>query len=150
VARWYLCIVASLERVNSSRLAVLAAIAAIAAWGLKALAIGLAGGLDKSPLEGPLFALGLIAIAIAFSALGVAVAGGRSSAVKAIGGVLGVLVGLALSGLASILAAALIPDSAGWVQEEAGLWLSALLALGVTVFWYTTRGAAAALPRDAH
>jgi 4-amino-4-deoxy-L-arabinose transferase-like glycosyltransferase len=63
---------------------------------------------------------------------------------------LGVLVGLALSGLASILAAALIPDSAGWVQEEAGLWLSALLALGVTVFWYTTRGAAAALPRDAH
>ena len=31
----------------------------IVAWGLKAVAIGVAGGLDKSPLESPLFGLGL-------------------------------------------------------------------------------------------
>ena len=137
------CGIASLGLVNASRLAVLAAIVSVVAWGLKALAIGLAGGLDRSPWESPLFVLGLIAIVIALAALGVAVAGGRSLAVKFVGGVLGVLVGSALSWLASVVAAALIPDSAGWVQEEAGLWLSALLALGLTAFWYKTRGTGA-------
>ena len=34
-------------------------VGAVVAWGVKALVIGLAGGLDKSPLEGPLFILGL-------------------------------------------------------------------------------------------
>ena len=140
----------SLESVNASRLAVVAAIATAVAWGLKALAIRLAGGLDKSPLESPLFVLGLISIVVAFAALGVGVAGGRSTAVKVVAGLAGVLVGLALSGLASALAAAVIPDSAGWVQAEAGLWFSALLALGLTVFWYRTHGADAALPRHSH
>ena len=127
---------------NASRLAVLAAIAAAVAWGLKAVAIGVAGGLDKSPLESPLFGLGLLAIIVAFASLGVAVLAGRPLALQVIGGVVGVVVGFGLSMLASLAAAALIPDSAGWVQEEAGLWFSALLALGATVFWHTRRGAA--------
>jgi hypothetical protein len=72
----------------------------------------------------------------------VALARERPLAFKVIGGVVGVLIGVALSTLASAVAAAAIPDSAGWVQEEAGLWLSALLALGVTAFWHTGRGTA--------
>ena len=50
---------------SASRLAVLAAIASVVAWRLKAVAIAIAGGLDKSPLESPLFVLGLVAIVVA-------------------------------------------------------------------------------------
>ena len=100
---------------NASSLAVLAAIAAVVAWALKAVAIGLAGGLDKSPRESPVFGLGLVAIVIAFASLGVALARERSLAYKIVGGVGGVLIGVALSALASTVAAAAIPDSAGWV-----------------------------------
>ena len=125
---------------TASRLAVLAAAASVVAWGLKAVAIGVAGGLDQSPLEGPLYLLGLVSIVVAFAALGVAVAGDRAVIVTIIGAVVGVLVGFALSMLASVAATAIIPDSAGWVQAEAGLWFSALLALGVTAYWRTRRG----------
>lgn len=125
---------------TASRLSVLAAAASVVAWGLKAVAIGVAGGLDQSPLEGPLYLLGLVSIVVAFAALGVAVAGDRAVIVKIIGAVVGVLVGFALSMLASVAATAIIPDSAGWVQAEAGLWFSALLALGVTVYWRSRRG----------
>ena len=126
---------------TASRLAVLAAAASVVAWGLKAVAIGVAGGLDQSPFEGPLYLLGLVSIVVAFAALGVAVAGERAVIVKVIGAVVGVLVGFALSMLASVAATAIIPDSAGWVQAEAGLWFSALFALGVTVYWRSRRGA---------
>jgi hypothetical protein len=126
--------------VTASRLAVLAAITSLVAWGLKAVAIWVAGGLDESPLESPLFVLGLVAIVVAFVSLGVAVARERPLAFKVIGGVVGVLIGVALSILASFVAAAVIPESVGWVREEAGLWFSALLALGVTAAWHTKRG----------
>jgi hypothetical protein len=127
---------------SASRLAVLAAIASVVAWGLKAVAIGVAGGLDKSPLEGPLFVLGLVAIVVASASLGVAVAGERTLAFKVLGGLVGVLIGFGLSMLASAVAASLIPDSAGWVQAEAGLWFSALLALGITATWHARRSTA--------
>src|SRR5690606_15819887 len=106
---------------TASRLAVLAAAASVVAWGLKAVAIGVAGGLDQSPLEGPLYLLGLVSIVVAFAAVGVAVAGDRAVIVKIIGSVVGVVVGFARSMLASVAATAIIPDSAGWVQAEAGL-----------------------------
>lgn len=122
---------------SASRVAVLAALASVVAWGLKAVAIGVAGGLDESPLEGPLFVLGLIAIVVAFAALGVAVMAGRSVVLQVVAAVVGVLLGLALTTLASVVADSAIPDAAGWVQAEAGLWFSALVALGVTIFWRT-------------
>lgn len=124
---------------SASRFALLAAVVSVVAWGLKAVAIGAAGGLDRSPFEGPLYLLGLIAIVVAFAALGVAVAGQRSVIVRAVGAVLGVLVGFGLSMLSSVAATALVPDSAGWVQAEAGLWFSALLALGLTTYWHLGR-----------
>lgn len=122
-----------------SRVAVLAAMISVVAWGFKAVAIGVAGGLDESPLEGPLFVLGLIALVVAFAALGVAVLAGRSRALMVIGAVVGILIGFALTMLASVVADSVIPDSAGWVQAEAGLWFSALLALGATTFWRSRR-----------
>ena len=112
------------------------------AWALKAVAIGLAGGLDRSALESPLFALGLVAIVVAFVALGVAVAAGRPVGHKVVGGVLGVVIGVGLSALASWVAAAVIPESAGWVQAEAGLWVAALLAVAVTAYWHSKRATA--------
>jgi hypothetical protein len=42
--------------------------------------------------------------------------------------------------LASLAAEAVITDSAGWVEAEAGLWFLALLALGVTAYWHSSRG----------
>jgi len=124
---------------DASRVALLAAIMSAVAWGLKAVAIGLAGGLDRSPFESPLFGLGLVAIVAAFASLGVAATRERPLTFRIIGGAVGLLIGLALSMLASFVAAALIPESAGWVREEAGLWLSALLALLVTALWQTRR-----------
>jgi hypothetical protein len=105
------------------------------AWGLKALAISAAGGLGLSPVEDPLFILGLVAIVVSFASLGVAVAHGRSRAAQVAGAVVGLVIGVALSALASAVAAAVIPESAGWVQGEAGLWFSAALALVATVVW---------------
>ena len=52
---------------TASRFAVLAAVASAVAWGLKAVAIGIAGGLDESPLESPLFVLGLVVRASLFA-----------------------------------------------------------------------------------
>ena len=129
---------------NASRLAVLAAITSAVAWGLKAVAIGTAGGLDRSPFESPLFGLGLAALVVAFASLGLAAARDRPPAFKIIAAVAGVLIGFALSMLSSVVAELVIPESAGWVKEEAGLWFSALLALLLTALWHTRRGASRA------
>lgn len=117
----------------------LAALATVIAWGLKAVAIGVAGGLDQSPLEGPLFVLGLVAIVVAFAALGVAVMAGRSRVLQVVAAAVGVLIAIALTMLASVVADSAIPDAAGWVQAEAGLWFAALVALGATLFWRSRR-----------
>jgi hypothetical protein len=121
---------------SASRLAVLAAVTAAVGWGLKAVAIGVAGGLDRSPFEGPLFFLGLLSIVVAFVALGVSVAGSRPVAVKVAGAVAGLIAGVALAMLSDAVAGALVPESAGWVAEEAGLWVAAALAVVITLTWY--------------
>jgi hypothetical protein len=123
-----------------SRLAFLAAVTSAIGWGLKAVAIGIAGGLDRSPFEAPLFFLGLLAIVVAFVALGVAVAGNRPVAAKIAGGVVGIVVGVGLAMASDTIAGLVVPDSAGWVQEEAGLWVAAVVAVAVTWFWYRRRG----------
>jgi hypothetical protein len=62
---------------SANRAGAAAAVAAALLWTAKAIAIWTAGGLDESPLESPLFVLGLLAIVIAYIALGVAAARGR-------------------------------------------------------------------------
>ena len=74
-------------------------------------------------------------VAWGLKAVAIGVAGGLDKSP------LGVVVGFGLSTLAPVVAMAVVPDSAGWVEAEAGLWFSALLALGATVFWHTSRGA---------
>ncbi|HZI97553.1 MAG TPA: hypothetical protein VFD41_08520 [Actinomycetales bacterium] len=70
----------------------------LVAWLVKAVAIGIAGGLDRSPLEGPLFLLGLLAGAVAAPIVMIAV---------------------------QTVVVAVLPASVGWVEHEAGLWLAA-------------------------
>ncbi len=50
---------------NLTRSAYVAALATVALWTAKAIAIAVAGGLGKSPLESPLFLLGLLACVVA-------------------------------------------------------------------------------------
>ena len=124
---------------SANRIAAAAAVAAALLWGAKAVAIWIAGGLDESPVESPLFVLGLLAIVIAYIALGVAAARGRSRLVATLAGVGGFVVGVAVALVADALAGAVLPDSAGWVQEEGGLWLSAALTVIVAVGWLLLR-----------
>lgn len=119
---------------TASRIAVYAAVAACVAWGLKALVIWNAGGLDESRFEGPLFGLGLLSIVVAFVALGVSLAPRSGLGWKVLAGAGGVAAGVFLALLVENVVGGAMPDSAGWVREEAGLWVAGALALALTVF----------------
>ena len=107
----------------------MAAIGAMLAWGVKALVIWSAGGLGKSSLEGPLFLLGLALAVLACAAFGLAVTAGRAPWLRAVGLVAGAVGGTVLLLAIEDLVGGLVPDSAGWVSEEAGLWVgSAVIA----------------------
>jgi hypothetical protein len=122
------------------RTAALCAVGAVVAWGLKAVAIAVAGGLDRSPLEGPFFFLGLGLLVAAFVAAGLALTEGRKVAARILGTVGALVVGIAVSGLVERSVGALVPDSAGWVQEEAGLWaISTITAVAMLIWWTTQR-----------
>ena len=51
-------------RMNISPVTKIAAVAAALLWATKAVVIGIAGGLGESPLESPLFGLGLLAFVV--------------------------------------------------------------------------------------
>lgn len=130
---------------TARRIAALAAVGAVIAWAAKAVAIWVAGGLDQSPLEAPLFFLGLVCMFVAFGALGAALTEGRGTGVRVLGAVGAIVVGLALSGLVETLVGVLVPDEAGWVKEEAGLWLvSGATALGLLAWLQRSRSEAPA------
>ena len=116
---------------DAARLARLAAVTAAVLWGAKALAIWVAGGLDKSPLEGPLFLLGLAAALTAGGAIGAALTSARPTGLRVAAAVAGVVAGAVVGALADVLSRAVLPDSTGWVEAEAGLWLSALVLVAV-------------------
>jgi hypothetical protein len=109
------------------------------AWGLKAGAIWNADGLDKSRLESPLFALGLILIVLAYAALGFAVTAGRELWLRIAGLIASTAVGTALFLLVEVVVRSLVPDSAGWVQEEAGLWVGSALTAALVLGWLASR-----------
>ena len=122
------------------RLAAVAAVAAVVLWLVKALAIWNAGGLDESSLESPLFVAGLVALLVAAGAFGAAVTEGRPLAVRAAAAAAGVIVGAALTILIqNAIVKPLLPESTGWVEEEAGLWVSAALVAAVTLWWNSRR-----------
>lgn len=125
------------DRVKALHVATGTALAAAVLWGGKAIAIALAGGRDRSSLEAPLYALGLLAIVLACAALGVAVTSGRGTRVwvKVLAGLGGVAAGVLLFPLVEGATEALVPVSAGWVHDEAGLWTANTLTLALAVAW---------------
>lgn len=120
---------------TAKRLAVTAAAAAVLAWGAKAVAIGIAGGLDKSPAEGPLFFLGLLCFTVAGFALGAALTVGRSIPLRVLGVVaVGVVVFVLSQLIGAVVAMFAPPESEGqWVWAEVELWIAALVLLAATV-----------------
>ena len=123
----------SVPRVSAARVAVVAALAAAVTWAVKAVAIGLAGGLDKSSWESPLFAFGFVLLLIALAAIGAAVTAGRPVWQRVLAAVGTVVGGVAATLGLDWLAGVLLSDSTEWVQEEAGLWAAALLTALVAI-----------------
>lgn len=122
---------------NSSRIALIAAIAAAVSWTFKSVAIGTAGGLDKSPFESPLFFAGLGFYVVASVALGVAIAAGRPGWVRAVTGAVAVAVGIGVVSVIGELINALQAPSPQrhWVWAEVNLWVIAagILTLSLVV-----------------
>ena len=121
---------------TASRVALSAASATAVVWALKALAIWAAGGLGKTSLEDVGWAAGTLLFLVSWAALGAAVAAGRATWLRIVAAVIGVVLGLALFMLLDGSADAL-PQSAGWVREEAGLWAVALVTLAAA--WWQHR-----------
>jgi hypothetical protein len=126
--------------VTAARLAWYGAIATAIVWAFKALAIWQAGGLGKTRLEDLGWAVGTLLFVATWAALGVAFAARWPIWLRIIAGAGGIVLGVALF-LALDGAADVLPDSAGWVQEEAGLWAVALVTLAVA-WWQRRRPAA--------
>ena len=121
---------------NTTRIAVIAATAAAVSWTLKSVAIGTAGGVNKSPLEGPFFFLGVLCFVVAVCSLALSIVGRREWWAKgaALAGAVVVAAGVVLSGIAVNTLA----TTDHWVWEEMSLWLPAL-ALLVGSAWYASR-----------
>jgi hypothetical protein len=126
------------DRASAASVAAVFALGAVVAWGLKALAIWNAGGLDRSALEPPLFVLGLILVALTYLALGAAFTAGRALWLRVVGAIVAAVVGTALLLLVEDVVSNLVPDSAGWAKEEAGLWIGS--ALTAALAWFAWRG----------
>lgn len=127
----------TLVDMNTTRISVLAATAAAAFWALKAVAIGTAGGLNKSPLEGPLFFLGLLCFVVAVCSLALAVVGGRRWWTRA-AAVAGGVVTVALFAVISGIAVDTLATTDHWVWGELTLWLASLAVLAGCV-WHASR-----------
>lgn len=128
---------ANLGDMNTTRVAIITAAAAVVSWALKSVAIGTAGGVNESPLEGPLFFLGILCFVVGVCSLALSIARHRNRWVKSAsvaGAILAVGVGVTLSGIAVERFA----PTDHWVWEEMSLWLPALALLAVSV-WHASR-----------
>ena len=122
---------------NTTRIAVIAAASAVVAWALKAVAIGVAGGLDKSPFEGPLFLVGLVSFVVAVCAIAVS-AVSRHGRLARVGAVLASVAGtVVVTALIGLLIDALVASD-HWAWYELNLWVISLGLLGF-VTWYSGR-----------
>ncbi len=122
-------------RMNSRRIALWAAVAAATLWAAKSAAIGAAGGLDKSPLEGPLFLAGLASFVVAVIALGFALTPRARTWVRMAAGTGAFLLGFAATTAVNAGVEAVRPLSADrtWVWAEVNLWVAAVVVLAITV-----------------
>ena len=107
-------------------------VGAVVVWGVKAVAIGTAGGLDESPLESPLFVLGLALYVLGVIAIGLSVTAGRSMPWRVLGAVLAFAISAVAFLVVDAIVAGLAPDEdRHWVWSEVQLWIvSVVTALG--------------------
>ena len=117
----------------STRLALGATLATTFFWTAKAVAIGIAGGLNRSPLESPLFLLGLVCCIVAAAATGVAVAHRQTVLGQTLSAAGGIVAGALVAVVANAVVAAVAPPSPGWVWGEVNLWAMALILLTVNL-----------------
>ncbi|KAE8766152.1 hypothetical protein [Georgenia thermotolerans] len=121
---------------NTTRIALTTALLAAGAWTAKAVAIGIAGGLDRSPFENPLFFLGLAAWMVALAASGAALTRGAPTPVR----IAASLGAVAAGWVAVVLVGALVGDRVAghWAWTELNLWVAGALTLGLA-FWLDRR-----------
>lgn len=120
---------------NSRRIALWAALAAAGFWTMKAVAIGVAGGLDKSPVEGPLFFSGLLSFVVAAVALGIATTSGARTWLRILAGAGAFLAGLAMTlTVDAIIEAVHAPGAERhWVWTELNLWVGAVVVVAIAL-----------------
>jgi hypothetical protein len=133
---------------NSTRLALGATLATTFFWTAKAVAIGIAGGLNRSPLESPLFLLGLVCCIVAAAATGVAVARRQTVLGQTLSAAGGIVAGALVVVVANAVVAAVAPPSSGWVWGEVNLWAMALILLTVNVVLLPRRPQAEGRPAE--
>ena len=132
---------------TAARVATYATIGAVAVWAVKALSIGIAGGLGKSPAEGPLFFLGMILFLTGVVAIGLAITAGRSLGIRALGVVGAVAVTLVVWLAIDTAIASLAPENdPHWVWAELQLWVIAVAVAVGWQFWLGRTGQR--LPRE--
>lgn len=121
---------------TSTRTALFAAAACVALWASKAVAIGVAGGLARSPLESPLFFAGLLSLFVACGSLGVALTRGRPLWLRVLTAAVAAPVAVfAFAMLVDASVAALRhpgPDRP-WAWTELNLWVASATTLALTV-----------------
>jgi len=119
---------------NSSRIAVIAATAAAVLWAAKATAIGIAGGLDKSPLETPLFIAGLTCFVVGVLAFGVSLARRARLPLRVVAALGMVVLGVGYAAVLSMTVDGLVTPTADrhWAWAEISLWVGGLTLLVAT------------------
>ena len=120
---------------TSRRIALIAAATAALAWTVKSVAIGLAGGLGKSPIEAPMFFVGLMSFVVAAVSLGVALTVGRPTWFRVAAGFGGFLVGFAFTMLVDAAVETFYAPGVErhWVWTEFNLWVAAAVGLALAV-----------------
>lgn len=116
---------------NLTRLALVTSGLTCVLWTAKAISIAIAGGLGKTPAEGPLFLLGLLACVLAAAVTGMALADRRTTAGQGLAAVGGIAAAVVYGALEGSLISAIQPDHPGWVWGEVNLWILMLTILGV-------------------
>ena len=129
---------------KTTRIAWCAAVAAVTFWSVKAVAIGVAGGLDKSPLEAPMFFCGLVSFIVAVVSLGVALTGRSRIWVKVVGGIAAAAVGIVFTSIVDGAFNAFREPGPErhWVWTETNLWVVSLTVLALTWALDARRGRA--------
>lgn len=129
---------------NTAQIALAAATTSVVAWAAKSVAIWSAGGLDRSPLESPLFLVGFAANVVATVALVLVLTRSRPVVVK-VAAILAVAAGIAaFIAVVDGIVQRVQPVDASWVWAEMNLWFVAAVLLALTV-WVVRRPAGRAV-----